>query len=55
MIMVLGTHFTRASDIVVPDHLTDYQSFRADHAVSRWVRQPVQPYRCTGRYHVSGR
>jgi hypothetical protein len=55
MIMVLGTHFTRASDIVVPDHLTDYQSFRADHAISRWARQPVQPYRCTGRYHVSGR
>jgi hypothetical protein len=22
MIMVLGTHFTRASDIIVPDHLT---------------------------------
>src|SRR4051812_3392943 len=22
MIMVLGTHFTRASDVIVPDHLT---------------------------------
>ena len=33
MIMVLGTHFTRASDIIVPDHLT------TDPVV------PVFPYR----------
>jgi hypothetical protein len=26
VIMVIGTHFTRASDIIVPDHL--YQRFR---------------------------
>src|ERR1700741_5390398 len=33
MIMVLGTHFTRASDVIVPDHLT----------ISPAV--PVLPYR----------
>src|SRR5437588_12968001 len=33
MIMVLGTHFTRASDIIVPDHLTTNPSV------------PVTPYR----------
>jgi transglutaminase-like putative cysteine protease len=33
MIMVLGTHFTRASDIIVPDHLT------TDPAL------PITPYR----------
>jgi hypothetical protein len=33
MIMVLGTHFTRASDIIVPDHLT----------TSPYV--PIEPYR----------
>jgi hypothetical protein len=33
MIMVLGTHFTRASDIVVPDHLTTGPSV------------PITPYR----------
>jgi len=29
MIMVLGTHFTRASDIIVPDHLTTMPSVRS--------------------------
>ena len=33
MIMVLGTHFTRASDIIVPDHLTTSPSV------------PISPYR----------
>src|ERR1700692_3098203 len=33
MIMVLGTHFTRASDIIVPDHLTTLPSV------------PITPYR----------
>src|SRR6202021_1701006 len=33
MIMVLGTHFTRASDIIVPDHLTTSPSV------------PITPYR----------
>jgi len=33
MIMVLGTHFTRASDIIVPDHLTTMPSV------------PITPYR----------
>jgi len=33
MIMVLGTHFTRASDIVVPDHLMTSPSV------------PISPYR----------
>jgi hypothetical protein len=33
MIMVLGTHFTRASDIIVPDHLTTAPSV------------PIEPYR----------
>jgi transglutaminase-like putative cysteine protease len=33
MIMVLGTHFTRASDIIVPDHLTTSPSV------------PIEPYR----------
>ncbi len=42
LIMVLGTHFTRASDIIVPDHLTTSPSV-ADHALSRRLRQLVQP------------
>ncbi len=33
MIMVLGTHFTRAADIVVPDHLMTSPSV------------PISPYR----------
>src|ERR1700753_3712296 len=33
MIMVLGTHFTRASDVIVPDHLTTTPSV------------PITPYR----------
>jgi transglutaminase-like putative cysteine protease len=33
MIMVLGTHFTRASDIIIPDHLTTSPSV------------PIEPYR----------
>ncbi len=33
MILVLGTHFTRASDVIVPDHLTTSPSV------------PITPYR----------
>jgi len=33
MIMVLGTHFTRASDVIAPDHLTTSPSV------------PIEPYR----------
>lgn len=33
MIMVLGIHFTRASDIIIPDHLTVNPSV------------PITPYR----------
>jgi hypothetical protein len=33
MIMVLGTHFTRASDVIVPDYLTTNPSV------------PISPYR----------
>ena len=33
MIMVLGTHYTRASDVIVPDHLTTNPSV------------PISPYR----------
>src|SRR5208337_1965230 len=33
MIMVLGTHFTRASDVITPDHLTTSPSV------------PISPYR----------
>ncbi len=44
MIMVLGTHFTRASDVIVPDFLTT-DPVGADHALSRHVRQLVQPHR----------
>ena len=33
MIMVLGTHFTRASDVIVPDYLTTNPSV------------PITPYR----------
>src|ERR1700748_1884060 len=33
MIMVLGTHFTRASDVIVPDYLTTSPSV------------PITPYR----------
>ena len=37
MIMVLGTHFTRASDVIVPDFLTTDPSV-PDHALPRYVR-----------------
>lgn len=39
LIMVLGTHFSRASDIVVPDCLTT--PLRDDRALSRRLRQLV--------------
>src|SRR5450631_4529168 len=35
VIMVLGTHFTRASDVIVPDYLTTHPSV------------PITPYRDT--------
>jgi len=41
LIAVVGTHFTRASDIVVA-RLSDHQPFRAHHALSRRLRQLVQ-------------
>jgi len=39
LMMVLGTHFSRASDIVVPDCLTTPR--RDDRALSRRLRQLV--------------
>ena len=54
MIMVLGTHFTRASDVIVPDFLTVDPACR-DHAVSRYVRQLVQPHGRACRPRAPGR
>ena len=42
LMMVLGTHFSRASDIVVPDDLTT-TPLRDDRALSRRLRQLVWP------------
>jgi hypothetical protein len=43
LIALVGTHFTRSSDILAPDYLLpDNQPFRANHALSRWLRQLVQ-------------
>ena len=51
MIMVLGTHFTRASDVIVPDFLTT-DPVGPDHALSRPVRQLVQPHGRARRPHA---
>ena len=52
MIMVLGTHFTRASDS--SRRLFDHQPFRADFPLSRRLRQLVQPpRRPAGRMRLS--
>ena len=48
MIMVLGTHFTRASDVIVPGS-PDHEPFRADLSLPRHVRQLVQPHRRSRR------
>ena len=47
MIMVLGTHFTRASDVIVPDLVTTKPSV-PHHPLSRPLRQLVQPHRRAG-------
>ena len=52
MIMVLGTHFTRAY-LHHLHHVNEiHQPVGADHAVSRRFWQLVQPHRRTGRPHV---
>ena len=51
LIAVLGTHFTRASDIIVPDHLTTSPSVPIT-PLWRWLRQPVQPDRRARRPHA---
>jgi transglutaminase-like putative cysteine protease len=53
MIMVLGTHFTRASDVLVPDHLTTtpfvpISPYR--DAFGNWCSRIVAP---TGRMRLS--
>ena len=42
VIMVLGVHFTRASDVIVPDYLTISPSVLP---LPRCLRQLVQPHR----------
>ena len=44
IIMVLGTHFTRASDVIVPDYLTTSPSVPISPYRER-LRQLVQPHR----------
>ena len=43
VIMVLGTHFTRASDVIVPDYLTTSPSVPISPYRER-LRQLVQPH-----------
>jgi len=43
MIMVLGTHFTRASDVITPDYLTTNPSVPIS-PYHRPLRQLVQPH-----------
>ncbi len=53
MIMVLGIHFTRASDVVVPDHLTTTPSvpiFPYRDGFGNWCSRIVAP---TGRIRLS--
>src|SRR6185369_4619708 len=49
---VLGTHFTRASDVIVPDHLTASPSVPTPY---RSLQELVQPYGCTGCSDATGR
>jgi hypothetical protein len=53
MIMVLGTHFSRASDVIVPDYLTTDPSVLIA-PYREWIRQLVQPYRCANRSNAPG-
>ena len=48
MIMVLGTHFTRASDVIVPDYLTTSPSVPIS-PYRDCLRQLVQPRRRSRR------
>src|SRR2546430_14120 len=53
MIMVLGIHFTRASDVVVPDHLTTTPSvpiFPYRDGFGNWCSRIVAP---SGRIRLS--
>jgi hypothetical protein len=53
MIMVLGTHFTRASDVITPDYLTTSPSvpiFPYRDAFGNWCSRIVAP---TGRMVLS--
>ena len=50
--MVLGIHFTRASDIIVPDYLTTDPAVPIV-ALPRRFRQLVQPHRRAGRPHAA--
>jgi transglutaminase-like putative cysteine protease len=54
MIMVLGMHFTRASDVIVPDHLTTDPSVPISHyrdAFGNWCSRIVAP---AGRMRLAG-
>jgi hypothetical protein len=44
MMLVLNIHYSRASDILVPDHATT-DPVRPHVRLSRQLRQLVQPYR----------
>src|SRR6266700_6959252 len=53
MIMVLGTHFTRASDVIVPDYLTTSPSVPISpyrDVFGNWCSRIVAP---AGRMHLS--
>src|SRR5450755_3771014 len=54
MIIILGTHFTRASDVIVPDYLTTSPSvpiFPYRDGFGNWCSRIVGP---TGRMRLSG-
>src|SRR6185295_3455340 len=54
MIMVLGIHYTRASDVIVPDHLTTDPSVPISHyrdAFGNWCNRLVAP---AGRMRLAG-
>ena len=54
MIMVLGIHFTRASDVITPDNLTTDPSVAITHyrdAFGNWCNRLVAP---AGRMRLSG-
>jgi hypothetical protein len=48
VIMVLGTHFTRASDVIVPDYLTTSPSVPISPYRDVFGNL-VQPHRCSSR------